>query len=124
MHERIFLGIAGAFGALSIALDAAARHALAGDAQRLEFATIAARYGLVHAAALVGVALLWQRYGAGLWLGLAGWLLVAGLVLVCGSLALLAAGAPPFVALLTPWGGGAFIAGWLALLAAAVTARR
>ena len=124
MRARIFLAIAGASGALSVAVDAAARHLLAGDAQRLELATTAARYGLVHAAALIGVALLSQRQDAGLWLGLAGWLLVAGLVLFCGSLALMAAGAPPFVALLTPWGGGAFIAGWLALVAAAVTPRR
>ena len=124
MRERIFLAIAGAFGALSVAIDAAARHLLAGDAQRLEFATIAARYGLVHSTALVGVALLWQRAGSGLWLGLAGWLLVAGLVLFCGSLVLLSVGAPPFLAMLAPWGGSAFIAGWLALLAAAVVPRR
>ena len=124
MRGRIFLAIAGLFGALSVGLDAATRHLLEGDAQRLEFARIAARYGLIHAAALIGVALLAQRQDAGLWLGLAGWLLVAGLVLFCGSLALLAGGAPPLVAMLTPWGGVAFIAGWLALFVAAVAPRR
>lgn len=124
MAERAFLAIAGFSGAVSVGADAAARHLLAGDATLLEFATIAARYGLIHAAALVGVAALLHRNGDGFWLAVSGWLFVAGLALFCGSLDLVAAGAPVALTRLTPWGGTAFILGWLALLVAALMPRR
>lgn len=121
--SRVFLTAAGIAGALSVAADAVARHLLAGDAARLDFVTIAARYGLIHAAALLGIAILAQ-HGSGFWVRISGWLFVAGLVLFCGTLALLAAGAPSPLAMLVPWGGTAFIAGWIALLVAALAPRR
>ena len=43
----------------------------------------------------------------------AGWLFVAGVVLFSGSLYALALGAPAWLGLATPFGGLAFIAGWL-----------
>jgi uncharacterized membrane protein YgdD (TMEM256/DUF423 family) len=45
-------------------------------------------------------------------------------VLFCGSLNLLAAGAPRFIAHAAPWGGTAFILGWLAVLVAAVRPKK
>lgn len=122
MRGRIFLVTAALAGAISVATEAAARHHLAGDAHRLELATIAARYGLIHAVALIGVTLLWQRDG-GFCLALAGWLFLAGLALFCGSLDLIAFGAPAGLAAFTPVGGTAFIAGWVALLVAALRRR-
>lgn len=124
MHERLFLGIAGAFGALSVAIDAAASHLLANDAFRMELAATSARYGLIHAVALIGVTVLRQTSGGGRCLAAAAWLFVVGLVLFCGNLDVMAFGGLAGFARLVPWGGGAFIAGWLALLAAAVAARR
>lgn len=123
MNERAFLAIAGLSGALSVVMDAVARHVLAGDAERLELATTAARYGLIHAAALLAVALLAGRTQSGIWLYAAGWLIAAGLVLFCGSLALVAAGAPHGLTALAPWGGTSFILGWIALFIAAVRPR-
>ena len=119
---RCFLAAAGIAGAISVAADAAARHLLAGDAARLELATIAARYGLIHAAALLGVAILAGR--GGFWPRAAGWLFIAGLILFCLSLDLVALGASSRLTALTPWGGSAFILGWLALLIAALRPRR
>jgi uncharacterized membrane protein YgdD (TMEM256/DUF423 family) len=124
MRGRIFLVAAGLAGAISVATDAIGRHLLTSDAYRFDLATISARYGLIHAAALVGVVVLWQRDDAGFWLGLGGCLFLAGLALFCGSLDLVAFGAPAGLAALTPWGGTAFIAGWGALLVAAVVPRR
>lgn len=124
MTKRAFLVIAGLSGAISVSTDAAARHLLAGDAHRLQLAATSARYGLVHAAALVGVAALCDRNGPGFWLGASGWLFIAGLALFCGSLDLIAAGAPAGLAALAPWGGTAFIAAWTALLIAALAPRR
>lgn len=120
---RIFLAIAGAAGAISVAVDAAASHLLASDAYRLGLAQTASRYGLIHAAALLALVLLVVERG-GCWLCAAGWCFVVGLVLFCGSLDLLAAGAPPFLAHAAPWGGTAFILGWLALLIAALRPKK
>lgn len=117
-NSRLFLAIAGAAGAVSVAVDAAATHLLAGDAYRLGLAETASRYGLIHAAALLALVFLIERGGC--WLYAAGWCFVIGLVLFCGSLDLLAAGGPRFIAHAAPWGGTAFILGWLAVLVAAL----
>src|SRR5579864_5042300 len=124
MRERIFLGSAGFAGAISVAVDALARHALAGGAHRIELTTISARYGLTHAAALLAIALLCQRYERRFWLSLAGWLFVAALILFCATLDLVAFGAPAWLLALTPVGGTVFVAGWAALLVAALVTRR
>jgi uncharacterized membrane protein YgdD (TMEM256/DUF423 family) len=119
---RIFLAIAGAAGAISVAVDAAATHFLAGDAYRLGLAETASRYGLIHAAALLALVFLIERGGC--WLCAAGWCFTIGLVLFCGSLDLLAAGAPHLVAHAAPWGGTAFVLGWLAVLVAALRPKK
>jgi uncharacterized membrane protein YgdD (TMEM256/DUF423 family) len=54
------------------------------------------------------------------WLRAAGWCFIIGLILFCGSLDLLAAGAPAIVARAAPMGGTAFILGWLMVLLAAL----
>lgn len=120
VKDRIFLAAAGLGGAMSVGVDAAAVHLLAGDPVRLNLAATGARYGLIHAAALVALSALAPR--GGFWLPLGGWLFIAGLVLFCGSLDLMAAGAPSGLAICAPWGGSAFILGWLALFVAALRA--
>jgi uncharacterized membrane protein YgdD (TMEM256/DUF423 family) len=126
MIERIWIGLAALSGAAAVGADAAARHLLTGEADRLALAQTGARYGLIHALALLAAAFLAGsgRVGARVWLGLAGWCFAAGLALFPGSLYLLAAGLPAGIARLTPIGGSAFIAGWLALLLAALWPRR
>jgi uncharacterized membrane protein YgdD (TMEM256/DUF423 family) len=123
---RIFLAIASAAGAISVGVDAVATHLLAGDAARLALAATASRYGLIHAAALLALALLdlSASWRGGLFLTIAGWCFVAGLVLFCGTLDLVAAGAPHGFAAAAPWGGTAFILGWLAVAIAALRLRR
>jgi uncharacterized membrane protein YgdD (TMEM256/DUF423 family) len=122
--HRIWLALAGISGAVAVGAEAAARHLLAQNAYRLDLAATGGRYGLVHALALGLVAVLAASGaigGAGRrWLLLSGWCFAAGLVLFCGSLYLLAGGAPAALARLTPVGGLAFIAGWLALAIAAL----
>ena len=124
--ERLWLALAGLSGAAAIGAEAAARHLLSQDAYRLGLAATGGRYGLVHGVALLAVATLslnWQQGAARLWLAVAGWCFSAGLILFCGSLYALALGAPPEVARLTPIGGIAFIAGWVALAVAALQPR-
>lgn len=72
------------------------------------------RYLLIHASALIIIALLRMRsenFGA----RLAGWLFIAGIFLFCGSLFLLIATKIRFFGAITPLGGLCFISGWLAL---------
>jgi uncharacterized membrane protein YgdD (TMEM256/DUF423 family) len=122
--ERIFTGLAGLSGAAAVIADAAQRHVLGGGGMHAEFAATGARYGLVHAAALVAVALLLRGTGGGApraWLVAAGWCFVGGEALFSCALYLLAAGVG--VAPLVPVGGTLFIAGWAALFLAAVSPR-
>ncbi|HWG80375.1 MAG TPA: DUF423 domain-containing protein [Stellaceae bacterium] len=121
MSERFWICLAGLSGAIAVGAEAASRHLLQGDPRRLDFAATGGRYALLHALALLAVALLARRGGgAWRWLAVAGWCFSAGLVLFSGSLYALALGAPMIVAAATPVGGSAFIAGWLALAAAGV----
>jgi uncharacterized membrane protein YgdD (TMEM256/DUF423 family) len=90
----------------------------------MELAATAARYGLMHAAALLAVAALLRQAVAGrAWLLAAAWCFVAALVLFCGTLFLHAAGLAPGLTPLVPVGGTLFIAAW-ALLAVHALAPR
>jgi uncharacterized membrane protein YgdD (TMEM256/DUF423 family) len=57
------------------------------------------------------------------WTRSAGLLLILGIVLFSGSLYALALGAPRVVGAVTPFGGAAFIFGWLAFAIALICAR-
>jgi len=119
---RLWIAFAALSGGTAAFADAGARHLLA-DPERIELAMIAARYGLWHALALLGVAMLWSR-SEGFWLGAAGWCFTAGQVLFCGSLYLLAAGLVPASGLVTKPGLAVLLAGWVALLLYALLPRR
>lgn len=126
MIEKLWLGWAGLSGAVAVTAEAAARHLSAGDAHQLDLAATAARYALVHSAALFAVAMFAARWRIGSgrrWLIAGGWAFAGGLGLFCGSLYLLALGAPAVVAWATPFGGTLFIAGWAALFVMALVMR-
>jgi len=123
-QTRFPLLAAGIFGATGVALGAFGAHGL--QATLAEHGTMqawesAARYQLVHAVALLGVAA-WLRAGGGvgtvrlLWAARC-W--SAGIVLFSGSLYGLAAGGPRWLGPITPLGGVALMAGWLCVFAAA-----
>jgi uncharacterized membrane protein YgdD (TMEM256/DUF423 family) len=119
-----FAALAGAIGALG---DAVVRHVIT-NPEQIEFGVTAARYGLIHALALLGVALLWNRddyYAPGFWLSAAGWCFVAGQLLFSGSLYAFAFDiAPGWLGLLTKPGLAVLVLGWLALFLHALFARR
>ncbi|OHC45627.1 DUF423 domain-containing protein [Rhodanobacter soli] len=106
----VLVGIAGASAVL---LGAFGAHALRGvlDARGAELWHTAVNYHAWHALALA--------VAAGLGRGRSGRVAVAafvvGIVLFSGSLYALALGAPRWVGIITPFGGLAFVAGWLAL---------
>lgn len=113
MDERRWIGLAALLGGTAVALGAFAAHALAGDARAARLVETAARYQMWHALALLAVAALRLQAPFALY----AWL--AGTMLFSGSLYALALGAPGWIGLVTPLGGMALIAGWIALLLAA-----
>jgi Uncharacterized small membrane protein len=105
--------LAGIAGASAVLLGAFGAHALRGvfDPAHRELWRTAVEYHAWHALALV--------LAAGLGTGRAGRCAVAafalGIVLFSGSLYLLALGAPRWTGIVTPFGGAAFVVGWIAL---------
>jgi uncharacterized membrane protein YgdD (TMEM256/DUF423 family) len=103
----------GVTGASAVLLGAFGAHALrdALDARGTELWHTAVNYHAWHALALA--------VAAGLGRGRSGRVAMAafvvGIVLFSGSLYALALGAPRWVGIITPFGGLAFVAGWLAL---------
>jgi uncharacterized membrane protein YgdD (TMEM256/DUF423 family) len=106
----VLLGLA---GASAVILGAFGAHALRGvlDARGSELWHTAVSYHFWHALAL-GLAV---ACGAGRARCVAAGAFALGIVLFSGSLYALALGAPNAAGLITPFGGVAFIVGWVAL---------
>ena len=83
----------------------------------------AVRYQIYHAFALLGAAWGWARWQRREFT-LAGALFMAGILLFSGSLYGLALSGPRWLGPVTPVGGLAFLAGWLALGIGALRAPR
>jgi uncharacterized membrane protein YgdD (TMEM256/DUF423 family) len=121
--ERLFV-VAGALsGAVAVAAGAFGAHALRGRLapDLLAVYQTGAQYQAVHALALLASGYLAGR-APGPLAAAAGWLFLAGSILFSGSLYALALSGVRALGAVTPLGGVAFIAGWLALAAAAWTA--
>lgn len=109
-RAALLLGLAGASAVLFGAFGA---HALRGvlDSQSRELWHTAVNYHVWHALALM--------LAVGLGRGRSGRVAVAGfgvgIVLFSGSLYALALGAPRWTGIITPFGGLAFVIGWMAL---------
>jgi uncharacterized membrane protein YgdD (TMEM256/DUF423 family) len=112
--------------ALAVAIGAFGAHALRErlDAYATGIYERAVLYHVVHALGLLALGI---AIGAGVASGspaaLAGWLLLAGIVIFCGSLYALALSGVRALGAITPLGGLAFIAGWIAFAYAAGAAK-
>jgi uncharacterized membrane protein YgdD (TMEM256/DUF423 family) len=113
---RLFFALGCASAAVAVTLGAFGAHWLRGRLvpDMLTVFEIGVRYQMYHALALLGVGLAYGRWPATVVL-VAGWLFVAGTVVFSGSLYLLATSGQRWLGAVTPLGGAAFIAGWLAL---------
>jgi uncharacterized membrane protein YgdD (TMEM256/DUF423 family) len=94
-------------GAIAVAAGAFAAHGLRDhlDARSLEVFETAARYQMYHALAMILAGVLGART--------AGWIFQAGIVLFSGSLYALALTDVKLLGAITPFGGLAFLVGWL-----------
>lgn len=114
--DRVFFSVGCAFGFLGVALGAFAAHALKARLAPELLATFetGVRYQLIHALALLAVAWAHPRW-PGRVLTVGGWLFVAGTLLFSGSLYALSLTGVRGLGAITPFGGVAFLAGWLCL---------
>lgn len=114
---RPWIGLAGLFGAAGVGIGAFAAHAMerVGDGRAVDLVEKASHYMLWHALALGLVAVLADRLPQRRGVRVAGMFFTLGILLFCGSLLGLAFTGWRPVAMAAPFGGTAFIAGWLAL---------
>lgn len=113
---RSFLLLAAFFGFTGVALGAFAAHGLKGrlSTEYLAIFHTGVTYQLVHALALLGVAVL-SVHLPGRLTAWAGGLFCVGIVLFSGSLYLLTLSGIGKLGIITPFGGLAFLGGWLCL---------
>lgn len=113
---RLFLLLAAFSGFSSVALGAFAAHGLRQhlSAEYLAVFQTGVQYQQLHTLALLAVALLLQRQ-AGRLLIISGGLFVAGMLLFSGSLYALTLTGIGKLGIITPFGGVAFLLGWLLL---------
>ena len=125
MHKG-FIKTAALLGALSVMLGAFAAHGLKKilTAEDLQIFETAVRYQFYHVFALLAIGIIYKEFPAKLMVW-AGRLFIAGIIIFSGSLYLLCYVKYNqlhlnWVGAITPFGGVAFIAGWIMLLLAAV----
>jgi len=110
-----WLAAAAIVGFFSVAAGAVSAHLGAHDVMS-ELLRTGALYGMVHAAALIGIAALAALRGQpGLLLIVAGWSFAVGILLFSLSLFALAATGIDRLRIVTPFGGVALLIGWAAL---------
>jgi len=93
-------------------------HALAfADAQALRTFETAVHFQFFHGLGVIALALVGLAGRGGQLRVLAAWLMIAGTVLFCGSIYARALGMSPGIVAAAPYGGIAFMVGWLAFAA-------
>src|ERR1041384_7528803 len=122
--DRLFFIIGSLSAFVAVALGAYAAHGLKARLSPEMLATFetGARYQMYHALALLAVGWACTRW-PGAAVNASGWLFVAGTLLFSGSLYALALTGTRALGAITPFGGLAFLAGWLCLAWASIAAK-
>jgi uncharacterized membrane protein YgdD (TMEM256/DUF423 family) len=118
LKSRIGLALAALNGLIAVAAGAFGAHGVA-DLKARDWLRTGAQYELIHALAAIACLLL-LRLGAGA-AGLAAWLFLAGAALFSWSLYGLALSSQLWLGAVTPVGGLLLLAGWGALIWAALS---
>jgi len=118
--DRTFMFVGALMGFVGVGLGAFGAHALRGrlSPEMLAIFETAVRYQMYHAIALLAVAAMMSRVD-GRSVVIAGWSFIAGILIFSGSLYALALTGVTMLGAITPIGGLALLAGWVALAIAA-----
>jgi uncharacterized membrane protein YgdD (TMEM256/DUF423 family) len=118
--DRLLFALGAASALISVAAGAFGAHALSArlSPELLAAFETGARYQMYHALGLFAAAWAVTRW-PGPWAVRAGWLFVVGTLLFSGSLYALALSGARWLGAVTPFGGAAFLAGWVCLMLAA-----
>lgn len=120
LPSRYFVSIGAVSACIAVAAGAFGAHALKArlEPDLLQVFETGARYQMYHAFGLVVAGWLMAAQPSP-WAARAGWAFVVGTILFSGSLYALALTGTRGLGAITPFGGVAFLAGWLMLAAAA-----
>jgi|SRR5690349_4985848 len=118
--DRLYFALGAISAFIAVALGAFAAHGLKSRLDPAMLATFetGVRYHMYHALALLAVGWACTRW-PGAAANASGWLFIAGTVLFSGSLYALSLTGVRALGAITPFGGAAFLAGWLCLAWAA-----
>ncbi|WP_295803287.1 DUF423 domain-containing protein [uncultured Microbulbifer sp.] len=119
---KLYLLLAAFFGGTGVILGAFGAHGLRNKVAEnlLEAFKTGVHYQMIHALALIGVAILIHQIGAKTSLVVSGALIAIGILLFSGSLYGLTFGGPRWLGPITPLGGTLMIGGWVALFIASL----
>ena len=121
---RLFLFLGSISSLLAVALGAFGAHGLRGKISPEMMASYqtGVQYHLYHSFGLLAVAFAASHLGDTGLIRWAGWMMVAGIVLFSGSIYALSTTGIRSLGIITPFGGTAFLVGWLLLAAGALVA--
>jgi uncharacterized membrane protein YgdD (TMEM256/DUF423 family) len=118
MQKNLLLSISGLSLLTATLAGAVGSHALTfADARALRSFETAVQFQFFHGLGIVAIVLVGLAGRAGFVRAAAAWLMVGGTVLFCGSIYARAFGAAPSIVSVAPYGGVAFMVGWLAFAA-------
>jgi uncharacterized membrane protein YgdD (TMEM256/DUF423 family) len=117
-QRNLFLSAAGVSLLIATIAGAVGSHALPlADEQSLRSFETAVHFQFFHGLGIIATVLVGLAGRGGQARAAAAWLMLAGTVLFCGSIYARALGAPPGLVAAAPYGGVAFMLGWLAFAA-------
>jgi uncharacterized membrane protein YgdD (TMEM256/DUF423 family) len=114
--ERVFLIIGALSACIGVAAGAFAAHGLKSrmNIEMLSVFEVGVRYQMYHAFALLATAWVLSKWPSSL-VTAGGWLFIVGTLLFSGSLYLLSVSGIRWLGAITPFGGLAFLAGWICI---------
>lgn len=121
---KLFLTLGGFAALLAVMLGAFGAHGLKKllTADMMIIFETAVQYHFYHALGLLMVGLLTLHLPTSPWLRWSGWLMLIGIVVFSGSLYALTLSGQRWLGAITPIGGTAFIAAWVAMLIGVIKA--
>jgi uncharacterized membrane protein YgdD (TMEM256/DUF423 family) len=117
LSHRILLGSSALALLVATMLGAYGAHGLQGSQSTNAWSAYqtAVQYQFIHGLGLIATVLVSRACPVSKLIAASSWLLLIGIILFCGSIYATSFGAPPSFSALAPYGGSAFMLGWLAL---------